>query len=130
MSTTTTPPEPHARSSGMPSPLHHLLKSYTSSHPLRSPSPVPANARVDPQRPQRTAPPSSSSPLMWTLGVWIAFIQFALAKGLHIVWSLLKHLIVGPHRKSWGYRMTFVSLRDGEATQRGGALWGSCDSKL
>ncbi|BEJ01861.1 hypothetical protein CcaverHIS631_0605430 [Cutaneotrichosporon cavernicola] len=108
MSTTTTPPEPQARSSSMPSPIHHLLKSYTSSHPLRSPSPLPANARVDPQRPQRTAPPSSSSPLMWTLGVWIAFIQFALAKGLHIVWSLLKHLVVGPHRKSWGYRMTFI----------------------
>ncbi|GMK57574.1 hypothetical protein CspeluHIS016_0404080 [Cutaneotrichosporon spelunceum] len=105
---TTKPAESQARPSSMPSPLHHLLKSYTSSHPLRLPSPLPANARVDPQRPQRSAPPSSSSPLMWTLGVWIAFIQFALAKGLHIVWSLLKHLIVGPHRKSWGYRMTFI----------------------
>lgn len=113
---TTTAPLPEARS--MPSPLAHLLKSYTSSHPLRSPSPLPPNSRVDPQRTQRSPPPTSASPLLWTIGVWIAFAQFALAKGLHIIWSLLKHLLVGPRRKSWGYRMTFVSESRSSRQQR------------
>lgn len=92
--------------------LAHLLKSYTSSHPLRSPSPLPAGSRFDPRVPQRSAPPSSASPLLWTLSTWLAFAQFLLVKGLYIVWSLLKHFLFGPQRKSWGYRMTFVSETD------------------
>lgn len=89
--------------------LAHLLKSYTTSHPLRSPSPLPPSSRVNPKLAQRSAPPTSASPLLWTLPTWFAFVQFALVKGLHIIWSLVKHLLVGPKRKSWGYRMTFVS---------------------
>lgn len=92
-----------------PSGLSHILKSYTTSHPLRSPSPLPASSRVDPKQTQRAAPPTSASPLLWTLPTWLAFAQFAASKGLHIVWSLIRHLLVGPRRRSWGYRMTFVS---------------------
>lgn len=92
-----------------PSGLSHILKSYTTSHPLRSPSPLPASSRVDPKQTQRAAPPTSASPLLWTLPTWLAFAQFAASKGLHIIWSLMRHLLVGPRRRSWGYRMTFVS---------------------
>ena len=92
-----------------PSGLSHILKSYTTSHPLRSPSPLPASSRVDPKQTQRAAPPTSASPFLWTLPTWLAFAQFAASKGLHIIWSLMRHLLVGPRRRSWGYRMTFVS---------------------
>ncbi|KAL1408352.1 hypothetical protein Q8F55_005161 [Vanrija albida] len=92
-----------------PGPLAALLKSYTSSHPLRSPSPLPASSRHNPKVAQRQAPPTSASPFLWTLPTWIAFVQFIAAKGLYIFWSLLKHFLFGPQRKSWGYRMTFIT---------------------
>lgn len=91
-----------------PAPLTHLLASYTTHNPLRSPSPLPASSRVDPSRAQRAAPPYSS-PLFWTIPTWIAFLRFALAKGLHIIWSLISHFVFGPKRPSWGYRMTFIT---------------------
>lgn len=91
-------------------PLKHLLDSYTTSHPLRSPSPLPASSRVNPTLTQRL-PPASSNPLFWTIPTWIAFVRFVTWKGLHIVWSLLSHFLWGPARKSWGYRMTFVSIQ-------------------
>lgn len=106
MATATMQADPGSPTAGR---LAQLLKSYHSSHPLRSPSPLPAGSRVDPKIAQRPAPPTSASPLLWTLSIWLAFAQFAMAKGLHIAWSLLRHLIFGPQRKSWGYRMTFVS---------------------
>lgn len=92
-----------------PAPLKSLLANYTTSHPLRSPSPLPPSSRVDPRLTQRTAPATSSSPLLWTIPTWIAFVRFALAKGLHIIWSLISHFLFGPKRKSWGYRMTFIT---------------------
>ncbi|TXT13416.1 hypothetical protein VHUM_00783 [Vanrija humicola] len=106
MSATTfrNPDNPH-----QPGPLAALLKSYTSSHPLRSPSPLPASSRHNPKLAQRQAPPTSASPLLWTLPTWIAFVQFIAAKGLFIFMSLLKHFLFGPQRKSWGYRMTFIT---------------------
>jgi hypothetical protein len=90
-------------------PLKNLLDNYTTSHPLRSPSPLPPSSRVDPSLTQRL-PPQASNPLFWTIPTWFAFLQFLLAKGWHIIWSLISHFIWGPARKSWGYRMTFVSL--------------------
>ena len=90
-------------------PLKHLLRDYTTSHPLRSPSPLPASSRVDPKLTQRL-PPSASNPLFWTIPTWIAFVRFAVAKGIYVIWSLVKHFLMGPVRKSWGYRMTFVSI--------------------
>jgi len=92
-----------------PKVISTLLESYNTSHPLRSPSPLPPSSRVDPNLPQRQAPPTSSSPLLWTIPTWFAFLRFALAKGLHIIWSLISHFLWGPARQSWGYRMTFVS---------------------
>lgn len=92
-----------------PKVISSLLESYNTSHPLRSPSPLPPSSRVDPNLPQRQAPPTSSSPLLWTIPTWFAFLRFALAKGLHIIWSLISHFLWGPARQSWGYRMTFVS---------------------
>jgi hypothetical protein len=41
---------------------------------------------------------------------------------LHIIWSLLKHFLFGPQRKSWGYRMTFVSEL-AEHNSRGSKRW-------
>lgn len=99
----------NTKTNTQPAPLKHLLDNYTTSHPLRSPSPLPPSSRIDPKRSQRLPPPTSSSPLLWTIPTWIAFLQFIIAKGLHIVWSLIKHFLVGPARRSWGYRMTFVS---------------------
>lgn len=106
METATRPETAYARPP--PAPLTHLLASYTTHNPLRSPSPLPASSRVDPSRAQRAAPPYSS-PLFWTIPTWIAFIRFALAKGLHIIWSLISHFVFGPKRPSWGYRMTFIT---------------------
>ena len=97
-----------------PIPFKHLLQDYTTSHPLRSPSPLPASSRVDPKLTQRL-PPSASNPLFWTIPTWIAFVRFAIAKGIYVILSLLKHFLWGPVRKSWGYRMTFVSLKSAGA---------------
>jgi hypothetical protein len=101
----------HIRPDRQPPPkaITSLLATYNTSHPLRSPSPLPPSSRVDPSKPQRQAPPTSSSPLLWTIPTWFAFLRFALAKGVHIIWSLISHFLWGPARQSWGYRMTFVS---------------------
>ncbi|KAL7420631.1 hypothetical protein Q5752_004582 [Cryptotrichosporon argae] len=101
-STSTTTAEP-------PLPVRHLLESYTTSHPLRSPSPLPASSRVDPRLQQRLPPPTAASPLLWTLPTWLAFARFAGAKGLHILVELVRHAVCGPKRRSWGYRMTFMA---------------------
>ncbi|KAK8846560.1 hypothetical protein IAR55_005646 [Kwoniella newhampshirensis] len=94
--------------SAQPLPLKHLLATYTTSHPLRSPSPLPPSSRVDPTIRQRLPPPTSASPLLWTLPTWWLFLRFLVTKGWHIVWALICHFLVGPKRKSWGYRMTFI----------------------
>ncbi|ORX36112.1 Alpha/Beta hydrolase protein [Kockovaella imperatae] len=91
-----------------PQPLKHLLQNYTTSHPLRSPSPLPASSRVDPKLTQRL-PPAASNPLFWTIPTWIAFVRFAIAKGIYVIWSLVMHFLRGPVRRSWGYRMTFIT---------------------
>lgn len=92
-----------------PLPLRNLLATYTTSHPLRSPSPLPPSSRVDPKLAQKIAPATASSPLLWTIPTWIVFARFALVKGLHIIWSLIRHFLFGPLRPSWGYRMTFIT---------------------
>ncbi|WVQ83848.1 hypothetical protein IAT38_005992 [Cryptococcus sp. DSM 104549] len=92
-----------------PLPIKHLLQNYTTSHPLRSPSPLPPSSRVDPKLTQRLPPPTSASPLLWTLPTWWLFFRFLFTKGIHIFWSLLCHVLVGPKRASWGYRMTFIT---------------------
>ncbi|EIW68552.1 hypothetical protein TREMEDRAFT_71836 [Tremella mesenterica DSM 1558] len=104
METTTIPPIRQTNP-----PLRHLLDPYTTSHPLRSPSPLPPSSRVNPKLKQRLPPKTSSSPLLWTIPTWIAFARFATAKGIYILWSLVKHALFGPMRKSWGYRMTFIT---------------------
>ena len=93
-----------------PYPLRHLLETYTTSHPLRSPSPLPASSRVDPKLTQRLPPPASINPFLWTIRTWIIFARFIVVKGVHIAWSLIKHFLWGPARRSWGYRMTFVRV--------------------
>lgn len=100
-----------------PKAISSLLESYNTSHPLRSPSPLPPSSRVNPSIPQRQAPPTSSSPLLWTIPTWFAFLRFALAKGAHIIWSLISHFLWGPARQSWGYRMTFVSTLPADVPQ-------------
>ncbi|WRT65232.1 uncharacterized protein IL334_002175 [Kwoniella shivajii] len=95
--------------SSQPLPLKHLLRNYTTAHPLRSPSPLPPSSRVDPTLTQRLPPPTSASPLLWTLSTWWLFLRFVFTKGLHVIWNLLCHFLFGPKRKSWGYRMTFIT---------------------
>ncbi|WVO15703.1 hypothetical protein L204_103364 [Cryptococcus depauperatus] len=92
-----------------PLPLQHLLETYTTSHPLRSPSPLPPSSRVDPELEQRLPPASSASPLLWTLPTWWLFIRFVFTKGIHVFVALLCHFLLGPKRASWGYRMTFMT---------------------
>ncbi|KIR58330.1 esterase [Cryptococcus bacillisporus CA1873] len=92
-----------------PLPLRHLLETYTTSHPLRTPSPLPPSSRVDPKLRQRLPPPTSASPLLWTLPTWWLFIRFVFAKGIHIALALISHFLFGPKRPSWGYRMTFIT---------------------
>ncbi|WWD21877.1 hypothetical protein CI109_106365 [Kwoniella shandongensis] len=94
--------------SAQPLPLKNLLATYTTSHPLRSPSPLPPSSRVDPKIRQRLPPPTSASPLLWTLPTWWLFLRFLATKGWQIVWALVCHFLVGPKRPSWGYRMTFI----------------------
>jgi len=107
-----------------PSPylVRDLLESYTTSHPLRSPSPLPPSSRVNPKLTQRLPPVSASvNPFVWTIPTWISFVRFAVAKGVHVIWSLVKHFLWGPARRSWGYRMTLVRdsrfERGGEAEE-------------
>ncbi|WWC58949.1 uncharacterized protein I303_101494 [Kwoniella dejecticola CBS 10117] len=95
--------------SAQPLPVKHLLKNFTSEYPLRAPSPIPPSSRVDPSLTQRLPPPTSSNPFTWTLPTWWLFIRFLLTKGLHVYFNLLSHFIFGPKRKSWGYRMTFIT---------------------
>ncbi|WVQ76602.1 hypothetical protein IAR50_006274 [Cryptococcus sp. DSM 104548] len=92
-----------------PLPLQHLLQNYTTSHPLRSPSPLPPSSRVDPKLRQRLPPPASSSPLLWSLSEWWLFIRFVFTKGIHVLVALVSHFVFGPKRPSWGYRMTFIT---------------------
>ncbi|WWC87380.1 uncharacterized protein L201_002269 [Kwoniella dendrophila CBS 6074] len=92
-----------------PLPVKHLLENYTTAHPLRSPSPLPSTSRVDPNLPQRLPKNTSFSPLLWTFSTWWLFIRFLLLKGIHIYFNLLSHFLFGPKRKSWGYRMTFIT---------------------
>ncbi|KAE8543325.1 hypothetical protein D1P53_000027 [Cryptococcus gattii VGV] len=92
-----------------PLPLRHLLETYTTSHPLRTPSPLPPSSRVDPKLRQRLPPPTSASPLLWTLPTWWLFIRFVFTKGIHIALALISHFLFGPKRPSWGYRMTFIT---------------------
>ncbi|WVR04244.1 hypothetical protein IAU60_001244 [Kwoniella sp. DSM 27419] len=99
----------HPSTHPQPLPLKHLLRDYTNPHPLRSPSPLPASSRVDPRLTQRKAPPTSASPLLWNLSTWWLFLRVLFTKGLHILWNLLCHAVVGPKRKSWGYRMTLIT---------------------
>ncbi|ORY24120.1 hypothetical protein BCR39DRAFT_547659 [Naematelia encephala] len=103
-----TMPAPPASSIHSKHPLRQLLDPYTASNPLRSPSPLPPSSRQDPKLQQRL-PPAASNPLLWSLPSWIMFLRFALAKGIHIIWSLVKHFLWGPVRRSWGYRMTFIT---------------------
>ncbi|OXH31143.1 esterase [Cryptococcus neoformans] len=102
MSSSTLPPS-------QPLPLRHLLETYTTSHPLRTPSPLPPSSRVDPKLRQRLPPPTSASPLLWTLPTWWLFIRFVFTKGIHIALALISHFLFGPKRPSWGYRMTFIT---------------------
>lgn len=102
-------PPPRQQHHTHPAQLKHLLATYTTSHPLRSPSPLPPSSRVNPKVTQRL-PPTATNPLFWSIPTWITFVKFLAWKALHIVWSLLSHFLWGPARKSWGYRMTFVSL--------------------
>ncbi|ODN88482.1 esterase [Cryptococcus wingfieldii CBS 7118] len=92
-----------------PLPLQHLLQTYTTSHPLRSPSPLPPSSRIDPKLEQRLPPPASSSPFLWSLAEWWLFIRFVFTKGIHVLMALLSHLLFGPKRTSWGYRMTLIT---------------------
>ncbi|WVQ97523.1 hypothetical protein IAU59_004637 [Kwoniella sp. CBS 9459] len=92
-----------------PLPIRNLLKDYTSHNPLRSPSPLPPSSRVDPKLAQRLPPPTSASPLLWTIPTWWLFLQFIVTKGLHVIWNILCHILVGPKRKSWGFRMTIIT---------------------
>ncbi|WWD08180.1 hypothetical protein V865_006291 [Kwoniella europaea PYCC6329] len=100
---------PTTGNSAQPLPVKHLLQNYTTAHPLRSPSPLPPSSRVDPSLTQRLPPATSSSPLLWTLPTWWLFVRFILTKGLHVYFNLLSHFLFGPKRKSWGYRMTFIT---------------------
>ncbi|WVF70399.1 hypothetical protein IAT40_005189 [Kwoniella sp. CBS 6097] len=92
-----------------PLPIRNLLKDFTSHNPLRSPSPLPPSSRVDPKITQRLPPPTSASPLLWTIPTWWLFLRFIITKGLHVIWNILCHLLVGPKRKSWGFRMTIIT---------------------
>ncbi|WVW78976.1 hypothetical protein I302_100939 [Kwoniella bestiolae CBS 10118] len=102
-------PSANINASAQPLPVKHLLRNYTTAHPLRSPSPLPPSSRVDPSLTQRLPPATSASPLLWTLPTWWLFLRFILTKGLHVYLNLLSHFLVGPKRKSWGYRMTFIT---------------------
>ncbi|OCF40224.1 esterase [Kwoniella heveanensis CBS 569] len=92
-----------------PLPIRNLLKDFTSHNPLRSPSPLPPSSRVDPKITQRLPPPTSASPLLWTIPTWWLFLRFIVTKGLHVIWNILCHIVVGPKRKSWGFRMTIIT---------------------
>ncbi|WWC67451.1 uncharacterized protein I206_101359 [Kwoniella pini CBS 10737] len=93
-----------------PLPLKHLLKNFTSDYPLRAPSPIPPSSRVDPNLKQKLPPSSSSLNIfLWTIPTWWLFLRFLITKGLTIYFNLLNHFLFGPKRKSWGYRMTFIT---------------------
>ena len=99
---------PHTTAPPVHRAVDQLLASYTTTHPLRSPSPLPPSSRVNPSLQQRLPPVSTSNPFFWSFRTWIAFWLFIIRKAIHIILSLASHFLFGAKRKSWGYRMTLV----------------------